>query len=901
MDIVLGLDLDQTSYPDALGADPAVIGRVVLGPKGFLDVLETRLGLSRPPLSQALRIAEYQKRLTALAGDHFFSRSLDVDGWSTAKELLAWRDTLFLSGWDGTAPKGAPERIASLAAAENALAVPMPPGEGERLAQVLQGLDEGLPLHIEKVGLIDGPKLWPGLWQRVLEVLPGAGVTVETIDFPYPPHPSDQAGDLGRLSAALQNKDAAKGVTGDGSLVLLQGASENEAAAALAAWVAGLGRQEQEGLVFVLGGGSRVLDLQLRRQGLPQLGHASRSRWRAALQVLPLALSLRWKPFDPQAMLELLSLPRNPLPRFVAGPLQAALLEQPGLGGPAWQEAWKQGRESLRPHLAGDGLEGTSLERKSRAREQELAFWLEAARFDPNQGMDTPVACEVCLRVATWAGVRGGAEEDGLLLSAAQLAREAAAAIQALGVERITRPQLQRLLDSVYASGLEDPESGQQAAPWSVVQNPGQILGPATTIVWWGFEDPGTGPMHTPWDMGEQEWLRARGCRLPDSKAERLRLAATWKRPACLATKQLLLVPPPSVDEEAASHPFLDELTQALGLKDGDLARLGIDPGKSDDIKAFIDSPRLEDIAPRPLPTPEKYWGIPKGLDTTGRRESFSSLNSLLSCPLGWVLDKLARLRGPDQLHIPDGSQLKGTLCHAIVEQLLKGSSGMAPDEAEQRALELFDQLVETTAAPLLKSGSEVDLGTTRKQLGQAVSALCSLINTAGFTVQGCEPWLERAIPGSSTPMCGRVDLVLRDRSGRAVIWDLKWNERDKYKQQELQEGVPLQLAVYAWLAAKRERDYPTGGYFMLKQSRLLALEHPDLPGHACIAATDLEELMNEAMAARDRALKALTKGTAEARKVTSDAGDEPDDRLRFEPNCSWCDFINLCRPEGWQ
>ena len=117
MDIVLGLDLDQASYPDALGTAPAVLGKVVLGPKGFLGVLETRLGLTRPPVSQALRIAEYQKRLTALPGQHFFSASLAVDGWSSAKELLSWRDTLFLAGWDGTAPDGAPDGIASLAGA----------------------------------------------------------------------------------------------------------------------------------------------------------------------------------------------------------------------------------------------------------------------------------------------------------------------------------------------------------------------------------------------------------------------------------------------------------------------------------------------------------------------------------------------------------------------------------------------------------------------------------------------------------------------------------------------------------------------------------------------------------------------------------------------------------------
>ena len=75
----------------------------------------------------------------------------------------------------------------------------------------------------------------------------------------------------------------------------------------------------------------------LRRRGLPRIGASATSPLRGILQLLPLALATRWKPFDAVRMLEFLQTPHSPVPREVRHALARLLPECPGRGGPEWE------------------------------------------------------------------------------------------------------------------------------------------------------------------------------------------------------------------------------------------------------------------------------------------------------------------------------------------------------------------------------------------------------------------------------------------------------------------------------------------------------------------------------------------------------------------------------------
>ena len=210
----------------------------------------------------------------------------------------------------------------------------------------------------------------------------------------------------------------------DGSLTLLTADTELTAAEALAAWLAA-DADANSGVTFVTGDDATLLDHALANHGLPRLGVAPSSSHRALLQVLPLAFSLAWNPPDPNRLLDFLLLPISPLRRTAANKLADVVAESPGVGGDAWQAAWREIDELL-------------------SRDEKWADPKSAPRGSPNganssspKGTTQPLACRAppqgaSLRaVKAWAARRFSADEDPLYLTLAQMASELDAAIDA--------------------------------------------------------------------------------------------------------------------------------------------------------------------------------------------------------------------------------------------------------------------------------------------------------------------------------------------------------------------------------------------------------------------------------------------------------------------------------------
>ena len=139
MKIVFGLWADGGAWPDHGGDAAGSLGQPVVGPIGLVDILESQLGLGGPATAQVVRIAHFQSQLESLGGSYFWSRSLAVDSWSTARTLLAWRDDLVGLGWRDDLSWQSP-RLADLAAA-SAAATDLPRGLNDRIVAVLAALD----------------------------------------------------------------------------------------------------------------------------------------------------------------------------------------------------------------------------------------------------------------------------------------------------------------------------------------------------------------------------------------------------------------------------------------------------------------------------------------------------------------------------------------------------------------------------------------------------------------------------------------------------------------------------------------------------------------------------------------------------------------------------------------
>ncbi len=270
--IRFGMFLDGAEWSEAA----ASLGEVRLGPAGLLDFLETRLGLAAPKVHPAFRINAYKERLSAVDAQSkqqsWFSRSFAQDAWSTAKQMLVWRDELVLGGWQGQPIKSGSARLTALSDLEQ-LELPLPPGREDRLAFVLGQLTGKVKaagnLNVSEITLMDPSSLLPALWQNVFKALAGMGSAVKT-------------------DAPPANKAMPE-------IKMIVGADEWESAEALALYLVA-DKENNNDTAIITGSDTHILDQALRRQGLPTLGQSEASRWRASLQILPLVIANAWLP-----------------------------------------------------------------------------------------------------------------------------------------------------------------------------------------------------------------------------------------------------------------------------------------------------------------------------------------------------------------------------------------------------------------------------------------------------------------------------------------------------------------------------------------------------------------------------------------------------------------------------
>ncbi|MCK4268597.1 MAG: PD-(D/E)XK nuclease family protein, partial [Actinomycetia bacterium] len=269
------------------------------------------------------------------------------------------------------------------------------------------------------------------------------------------------------------------------------------------------------------------------------------------------------------------------------------------------------------------------------------------------------------------------------------------------------------------------------------------------------------------------------------------------------------------------------------------------------------------------------------------------------------------RLRMGDTSSVPTGNQMIGSLCHRIIEKLYEEPvKQWTPDEAEARALELYDSLVVSMASELLLDGAELENKRTRAAIGHAVKALVGRIVNLGLVVEKSEEDLKGELDGIR--FTGPADLLLRDSQGNPFILDLKWSGSSSYRKGEIKDGLALQLATYAWMMKGADSDsWAHGGYFMLAQGELLS--DSSLCDDALDSKCSLEEIWEKATRSWNQQFKTLKNGRLDAggmrefllrkeeglsnNKARAIMQDECDDQglLYQQPSCKFCDFCVLC------
>ena len=654
---------------------------------------------------------------------------------------------------------------------------------------------------------------------------------------------------------------------------------------------------ENAGVAIVRQGDATILDAACRRLGLPRPGGGVRSPYRGALQVLPLAFETAWQPLDAGRLLELLVMRGSPIPYRTGRYFANVLRDFPGTGGARWRLAWEQAIEQFRADQAAEDVDEATIDRDVGRATTDWRTWLEPERFDRDTGIAATAADAICRRVQRWAIRRAAAGTDTIYIEAAAAAGALAATIAASGVDPLSKAQLDRMIDAVVAEGVAPPATLAEAAQWTTVDDPAQVWGNVPSLFWWGCADPGSLDPGLPWTVAERSELAAAGTELPAPRdALALRLDAQRRAILNATDRVLLFMPAQGAGTEIATHPVWHEISSLEGRD-----RIIVDGGALRRAAGAIlggRSWRTEPVDTRELPVPVPVWQVPAGRIGARDRESATSLESLLGCPLQWVLRHHARLREGALLDMADGNRLKGNVAHEVLARLL--SRPPPADEAEvRRAVEaLLDEMLPAIGSPLLLPGRLRDREDLRRNTVESAVALVRILREASLSVTATERTVNVALD-AATVLQGAIDLELATGDGQPAIVDFKWSNSDRYRLAELEEARPVQLATYArLLKGDGPGAFPPAAYFMLKQRRLLAVDSEAFPTRSRIAGNGLEVVWDAVLAARARLLDELSSGRVVATGVgdaAPGAGDPEAGELALEPPCRFCRYGRLC------
>lgn len=886
MDLVFGLWADGGASPDHGGGDGGALGQPVVGPTGLVDIMETALGLGGPRGPQVVRIAAFQSALEGLGDGFFWSRSLAMDPWATARVLLAWRDELIGQGWRDDARWEAP-RLSDLARA-SAAAINLAPGLSDRVAAVLDGLEGVAAVPLSRIRLIDAADLHPAPIRRLLSRVAALGCVIEEIGLAAAAAPGTS---LGRLQRWLLDGADAAGAA-DETVTLATSASEPLAAEIVGQWLAA--QDDAEIVIVAQDGDTDLLDHGLTGCGQPRAGRSRSSIHRGSLQLLLLAFKGSWAPFDPHALMELLVFPNSPVAPRAAWHLASALEQAPGRGGPEWEAAWVTiaERERERAESDPDRLGGVD-PRLARWRE-----WAEPQAADADVGMPVAQALSICDRVTTWATRRYAASADPLYAATSVLAGEVRAALASLGRDTLPRLLVERVIDQALDMGHPNPGAQAEAARWRSVPHPGAVWAPRSSVVWWNFGATREGAGRSPWTEGERIELAAAGCPADDVTTTARAASAAWERAVANARDRIVFVSG-GVDCEAddASHPLAHRLRPALDLVADrvDLQRALRAPSITF-AGARIDRRAVDR---RQVPAAKFTWDTPAGFaprlaDVT---ESATSLESLLSCQLMWALRHVARLRPGRVRSIPDANQLLGNLAHAIAREVFAPGAPPAPDAAARLTSELLEGRIDQLAAPLRHPELAEELNFARRRLPAAMAQLAQCLADNQLTVEATEQQVSGTFE-TILAMRGAVDLVARDRSGDAVIIDLKWSRSERSRVEELSSGRAIQLATYGAMIAG-ERPY-RAGYYLLNQRQFLTLAGNGLVGRAIEGDRTFPETWQAILSGWRTWSAGAEAGQLLATGVEGVADLAPADvPIVRDVHCEWCDYSTLCRVRG--
>ena len=794
-----------------------LFGAKAVGTSGLLNELELRLGLMGNALPEVDRLVAYVKAMrVALKADSslFFADSMRNDELGTAKVLLGWRDALVMEAWDGR-HEGS-ERLRGLSVVESSFDAP---GVPDRWKAVLTMLKKGLSRVLEgfSIECRTCEESLPGIIRECLLAIPenGASVSFDVHTDPVAPEGTALRKVQDLLAGTADTGEGKESLPEDDTFRRIHFTYGYDAFQYIAASL-----EAKDGLVLVTGEPKRLNDT-LAAIDRPMVG-AMATGYPQTEQLFLLGLALFRKPLDVNALSSYLRVPHNPLGklhvkkeakdgsvyyRALHRELLDGLLENGGLFG-----SYKTILE------ASFDKDGKPLSEKEILRVRERIDMC----FVDRPSADIPVKALVSYleNIRRWADEGAAVREDSGLSALSSCCTATCSLLEGMEDGAIAPDTLSKWAVCL----MKEVEMGQVAAEvgsFDTVEDVRDLVDGPRELVWLGCV--GDGSAQYPLDFLSEKEKRLVG--VPSKEIMAGFGHASLAGAIGSIRDSLTLITYDIMDGgKAAEHQLMTELGAKAVFR-------------TIDGMTLMESFRTKERIVGPGSRKEQYrvdHSVFEGLDKLRKdgglkrnEESASSLQMLIQFPFDYVLKYILDMHTYGEAELQDVTRVKGTVAHNYIQYLVLKSNY---DTGRMLTIHktMFDDLLkvstEATGAVLLLEENGLEYIRFRDALKKSVTHLLDCIRRNGLTVVGTEVEIRTNLPVIG-PFVAYVDLLLKDRAGNHVIFDLKWNEGSFYSK-KMETGNILQLALYSEAVRKHfGGSVSVLGYWILPKHQLLTIE----------------------------------------------------------------------------
>ena len=749
----------------------------VLETQGLLSQLALHAGIHQQMPSYPERLTSYHKALLDYDSsfkDNIFHRSIVIDSMSVAKTLLRWRDNLALCGWSKNIVLKDSTRLNTLAEIDNYF-------KDEGLAALFTKLSD--TIRRMESGELNVPMAYKTLIIEIpchVDLLP---------DFIKP------------LMSSLQNLDVT--IEEKTDYTKSQPATITEIHFSqlwkAEAWLA---QQQPNAYEVWINTNNKRLDNWLHMSGNPVCGSEMTDTNPQITQMFLLAIQLFQRPLNVNTLLQYLFLPECPLDRRLRRELANRIVHEGGFCNEKVQDCVNS---YIERELKDEDDETPQEMTKEQREENYITYLPFDIRTDEGALPLAEEANEVNVKALSkfLSSISSYASSKAVKIAAVQ--PYDARIAQLRNVAEMTDAllhQIETLIDgnlsfttlNQWAQSLyEDGDYTlyhAQVNRRNVINRPSNMIGESKNTVWCDFYGDVQATLSTDFLSNlEVKQLKNAGILLWDKQHESDFMHLMLAMPVYKTSGNLTVI---TCSQQGATklpmHPLYLQLPAITKQEDGDKLYSEIASKKIDVIDNHRDTD-AEKICFDAGKHPVKWRS----------KESFSALEKLLQSPLDYFMNYTLGFTDASDTDIKLPLTY-GNVAHDVVENLFTSERNGEPlSEFVVSHYEVaFRRALIRKGAILLLPEHHLNKERIKYKLKECVSKLATIIQENGLTVIQCEQEEEQDLGlQGGVALHGFIDMLLNDKAGNNVVFDLKWvSKKDKYKT-VLEKNRALQLAIY--------------------------------------------------------------------------------------------------------